>query len=294
MSKYCPNPPRVFAAQVIQEDEETPQTPDNNESHDAHEIHDHKSNGREETPIPEETKEAPEHSVDPNRSQYDSGNDEFPLDTFDEYIKVEESYGDSDIVYICAAREMSPSPMKDLISLADTSGVREDPTTTEAEVVSTVNPVVPRDLSPQELLVILPEDKCLKVYYQRKEEEDPNWVPQYVGFPTQRYWPRAPDRLLSLGYSWDDEINDSNYIERVAQTDPEGFENLTGYRVPSHVDHVTCRTCGECTPEVCELIFMDNDGTMYMHTIYNCQNSRCGINNLFWINRISQAGWSST
>jgi hypothetical protein len=163
--------------------------------------------------------------------------------------------------------------MKDVISLADTSGVREDPITTEAEVVSAMNPVVPRDLSPQELLLILPEDKRLKIYYQRKEEEDPNWVPQYVGFPTQRYWPHAPDRLLSLGYSWDDKINDSNYIERVAQTDPEGFENLTGYRVPSHADHVTCRTCGECTPEVRELIFMDNDGTAYMRTIYNCQNT---------------------
>ena len=97
MSKYCPDPPRVFTAQVIQEDEETPQTPDNNESHDAHEIHDHESNRRE------ETEEAPEHSVDPKGSQYNSGNDEFPLDVFDEYIEVEESDGDSDVVYICAA-----------------------------------------------------------------------------------------------------------------------------------------------------------------------------------------------
>ena len=86
-------------------------------------------------------------------------------------------------------------------ALPISSGVREDPSTTEVEIVSAVNPVVPRDLSPQELLVILPEDKCLKVYYQHKEEEDPNWVPQYVGFPTQRYWPNVPDRLLSLGYS---------------------------------------------------------------------------------------------
>ena len=62
----------------------------------------------------------------------------------------------------------------------------EDPIMTETEVISTVNPVVPRDISPQELLLILPEDKHLKVYYQCKEEEDPNWVPQYVGFPTRR------------------------------------------------------------------------------------------------------------
>ena len=260
-----------------QEDEETPHTPDNNESHDAHQIHEQESNGWEETPVPEETEEAPEHSVDPNRSRYNSGNDDFPLDTFDEYIEVEESNRDSDIVYICTAQEMSPSQTKDLISLADTGSVSKDRITTEAEVVSAVNPVVLRDLCPQELLLILPEDKRLKVYYQHKDEEDPNWGPQYVGFPTQRYWPRAPDRLLSLGYSWDDEIKDSNYIERVAQTDPEGFENLTGYRVPSHADHVTCRMCGECTPEICKLIFMDNDGTMYTCTIYNCQMNAWNI-----------------
>jgi hypothetical protein len=53
-------------AQVIQEDEgETPQTLDNNESHDAHEIHEQESDGREETPVPKETEEAPEHSVNP-------------------------------------------------------------------------------------------------------------------------------------------------------------------------------------------------------------------------------------
>jgi hypothetical protein len=141
---------------------------------------------------------------------------------------------------------MSPSQMKDLITLADTGSVSEDPIMTEVEVVSAMNPVILRDLSPQELLLILPEDKRLKVYYQRKDEEDSNWVPQYVGFPTQRYWPHTLDRLLSLGYSWDDEIKDSDYIERVAQTNPEGFENLTGYRVPSHMDNITCRTCGEC------------------------------------------------
>jgi hypothetical protein len=164
----------VFAAQVIKEDEETFQTPDNNESHDAHEIHEQESNGQEETPIPKKTEEAPEHSVDPNSSQYDSGNDEFPLDAFGEYIEVKERDGDSDVVYICMAREMSPSQTKDLIILTDTGSVSEDPITTEVEIVFAVNPVVPRDLIPQELLLILPEDKRLKVYYQRKDEEDPN------------------------------------------------------------------------------------------------------------------------
>ena len=77
--------------------------------------------------------------------------------------------------------------MKDLMSLADTGSVSEDPTTTATEVVSIINPVVLRDLSPQELLLILPKDECLKIYHQCKDKEDSNWVPQYVEFPTQRY-----------------------------------------------------------------------------------------------------------
>ena len=97
--KILPRPPQVFVAQVIQEDEgETPQMPD------AHETHEQECDRQEETPPPEETEEAPEHSVDPNRSQYDSGNDEFPLDTFDEYIEVKGSDVDGNVVYICAAQ----------------------------------------------------------------------------------------------------------------------------------------------------------------------------------------------
>ena len=143
--------------------------------------------------------------------QYDSGNDEFPLDAFDEYIKVEESDRDSNVVYICTAREMSPSQTKDLISLTDTGSVSEDPITTETEIVSAMNPVAPRDLSPQELLLILPEDKCLKIYYQCKDEENPNWVSQYcLSWQITFYEPRStadcqwPGHLhfIDFGHKW--------------------------------------------------------------------------------------------
>ena len=172
MSKYCLNTPQVFTAQVIQEDEEeTPHTPDNHNAHDAHEIHEHEHEEREETPAPQETEEAPEHSVDPNGSQYNSGNDEFPLDAFNEYIEVEESDGDSNVVYIHTIREMNPSQMKDLMSLSNT-GVSEDPNMTVMDNISIMNPVVPMDLNPLELLVNLPKDRCLKVYYQCRDKED--------------------------------------------------------------------------------------------------------------------------
>ena len=50
-------------------------------------------------------------------------------------------------------------------------------------------------------------------------------------------------RLLSLGYSWYDETKDSEYIQRLAQNDPDEFEEFTGYHMPDHVDHIVCEAC---------------------------------------------------
>ena len=120
--KSALKPHRFFCSLTNTEDEEeTPHAPDNHNAHDAHEDHEHKHEEQEATPAPQETEEATEYSVDPNGSQYNSGNDEFPLDMFNEYIKVEASDRDSIVVYICTAWEMSPSKMKDLMSLADTA-----------------------------------------------------------------------------------------------------------------------------------------------------------------------------
>ena len=68
-------------------------------------------------------------------------------------------------------------------------------------------------------------------------------------------------------------MKESEYIQRIAQNNPEEFQELTGYHVPGHMDHITCEACGICTPEVHELIFMDNNGTAYTGTIFNCQSN---------------------
>ena len=47
------------------------------------------------------------------------------LDAFNEYIEVEGSSKDSDVVYICTVLETSPSQMEDLTSLTDTGSVSE-------------------------------------------------------------------------------------------------------------------------------------------------------------------------
>ena len=47
---------------------------------------------------------------------------------------------------------MSPSQMKDLMSLADTGSVSKNPSTTVTEVVSVINPVIPRDSKPPRIV----------------------------------------------------------------------------------------------------------------------------------------------
>jgi hypothetical protein len=63
--------------------------------------------------------------------------------------------------------------MKDLMSLAHTGSVSDSSITTVMDNISIVNPVVPKDLSPVELLVTLSEDKQLRIYYQCRDKEDP-------------------------------------------------------------------------------------------------------------------------
>ena len=69
----CKDTPRVFAAQVIQEDVD-----DMSPSHGQTQDVDHGE--RDELPFPQEDDQGFDHPMDPNGSQCGSGTDEFPLD----------------------------------------------------------------------------------------------------------------------------------------------------------------------------------------------------------------------
>jgi hypothetical protein len=48
-----------------------------------------------------------------------------------------------------------------------------------------------------------------------------------------------------MGYTYNEEELDSEWIQSLAVRDPIEFQELTGYRVPTQVQ---CESCGECTP----------------------------------------------
>jgi hypothetical protein len=75
--------------------------------------------------------------------------------------------------------------------------------------------------------------------------------------------------LLHMGYTYDEEELDSEWIQSLAVEDPTEFQELTGYRVPTQV---LCRTCGECTPDVHEMIVGGEDGEVYTRTMIRCTN----------------------
>jgi hypothetical protein len=80
-----------------------------------------------------------------------------------------------------------------------------------------------------------------------------------------------------MGYSSLDEETDSFWLEGLTARDPLEFEALTGYQVPTDASSVLCDTCGNCTPEIQEMLFMGDNGAAYTRTIKICQNDPNGV-----------------
>ena len=84
----CPRRPRVFAAQVIDEDAEPSSVPNRNHDDDTDE---------------EQGDPSPETEGEPMGSQYDSDQEGYPLDDYDEYIEVFDfNAEDGEVIYIRA------------------------------------------------------------------------------------------------------------------------------------------------------------------------------------------------
>ena len=160
-SNNCPDRPRVFAAQVIDEDKESPSA-DGTEEQEQHSV-------PEESAV--EDNEVPS---DPQGSQYDSDQDEYPLDKYKEYIKVEgDEDEDADVVYIRTMRAIAD---KNLIEeIADTSSISDSVSTmVESTNTSVELTDIPSDMTPNELLLTLPKNIWIEIFMRRKVQEEPN------------------------------------------------------------------------------------------------------------------------
>ncbi len=265
ISPNCPtNGPRVFAAQIIDEDAEDAPT----ESANVQEGHE-ENEDRDESRSHESDHEN-DHDGDPVGSQYESDPEGYALDQYEDYVEVDD-YSDegSDVVYIRATRATDRSEIDEILSGdIDVTSISDTSTLVDSGDMSMDLEVIPNGMTPYELLSTLTEETRLMIYCERKESRDPKWTPHYVGTTADRYRPKVSHRLLSLGYDLDDEVEDSEYLHQLAHDEREHFAELTGYRVP---DYVVCDACGICIPHVSEMIFTDREGCAYTRTIIRCR-----------------------
>jgi hypothetical protein len=130
---------------------------------------------------------------------------------------------------------------------------------------------IPSDMTPYELLLTLPEETRMKIYTRQKTQEVLNWTPPRLTIDVERRKksPKVCNEMLHMGYSRDDKESDSEWIQSLAVRDPNEFQDLTKYRIPSQV---RCEACGECTPDIREMIVGGGDGEVYTRTIIRCNN----------------------
>jgi len=92
-------------------------------------------------------------------------------------------------------------------------------------------------MTPIRSALSLPEDTRIEIYTRRKMEEEPNWTPPHniIDVERRKKSPTVSNRMLHMGYSWDDEVYDSEWIQSLAVREPNEFQELTGYRVPTQI-----------------------------------------------------------
>ncbi|KIM87083.1 hypothetical protein PILCRDRAFT_4304 [Piloderma croceum F 1598] len=195
----------LFAAQVIDEDKESPSVEADEE--------------QEQHSVPEESAvEDDEDHSDPQGSQYESDQDDYPLNKYEEYIKVkEDDDDDADIVYIHAARASTDEELVE--DIADTSSVSDGTSTTVESTNTSVELTdILSDMTPNELLLTLSENTRIEIYMHRKTQEEPNWTPPKITIDVERckYSSKVGNKLLRMGYTYEEEEFDSEWIQSLA------------------------------------------------------------------------------
>ena len=76
-----------------------------------------------------------------------------------------------------------------------------------------------------------------------------------------------------MGYTSDDIWLDAIWLQRLAATSPQGFKQLTNFRIPDCPRGRSCRICRECSPQRSEETYFSSDGEAVTHTHYICVNT---------------------
>jgi hypothetical protein len=126
---------------------------------------------------------------------------------------------------------------------------------------------VPAGWMPYRLLLSLSDESRAELFSSRKLHEDPAWVPS-VTPPGDSAHGNVPEILISLGYTSSDEFGDSLWLERLAERQPNRFQEITGYRIPLRYP---CEECHKCNPVIWETVHCNiKNGTERTETSLVC------------------------
>lgn len=249
-SRNCPTRPRVFAAQVIDEDEGSP----------PQERDDKDDNSREETEVKEDAAErsaSEQGPEDPNGSQYDSERgEESPVEYF-EYVEANSSDDeDEGVVFIRAMGANGDKPVNDV-------PIIEDAQNDASNLVP-----IPQGWYPIDVLHALTDDERVMIFITRKRDDDPMWTPSKAPEGDD---PKGelPVELVQLGYTTADEFADADWLEELLDRNYDLFQQMTGYR-----KRYDCSVCGDCAPRVGEIHSVDIDGNEYHQLGLVCGRDR--------------------
>jgi hypothetical protein len=222
-SRNCPTRPRVFAAQVIDEDEGSPSRGKDDEEDDGR---GDSANVKEDAA---EGSASDQNHEGPGGSQYDSERGtESPIEYF-EYVEANSSDDeDEGVVFIRASR------------------------------VPGEGQPIPSDWYPIDLLKALPPSERAYIFSMRRKEEDPLWSPS-PNLEENNPLGDLPLYLVEIGYSAEDQYADADWLERMATRHPSDFQSLTGYQCHTPPK---CDECGECLPQVEETLYTNSEGVI--------------------------------
>ena len=79
-----------------------------------------------------------------------------------------------------------------------------------------------------------------------------------------------PQQLIELGYSTQEDMDDTDWLEQLAMHRPAKFKELIGYHASIEL---SCEVCGVCTSETQTITFIGDDGAIYDHTITRYRNN---------------------
>lgn len=241
-ARECPEPakPRMFAAQVIDEDNESSEETKHDQSG---EHSDHETGDNALSPVEEEAKSEAE---EPIGSQYDSES-ERSLDSYEEYIDVEVYSSDDgdDAVYMRVSQEVgieifNTSTEDEDFFTAGSNSEGEMPALMEASDSEDELEAIPGEWTMRDVIITLSESSRREVWSFRRRSTPATWDDQNTGW--------AP-------YTLEDDENDAEWLKIIALRNPNLFERITGYHAPWKVE---CAECGFCSPSV-QLVTTNED-----------------------------------